>query len=77
MAKITITEIDLTTDQYASKVSALPAPKEEQQKTITPDFSSGNVIVTPTNGKVLSQVTINKDDNLVAENIKKMLMCLV
>lgn len=60
-----------TIDQYASKVSALPEPKEEQQKTITPDFSSGNVVVTPTSGKVLSQVTINKDGNLVAENIKK------
>lgn len=60
-----------TIDQYASEVSALPEPKEEQQKTITPDFSSGNVVVTPTSGKVLSQVTINKDGNLVAKNIKK------
>jgi len=59
-----------TIDQYASKVSALPEPKEEQQKTITPDFSSGNVVVTPTSGKVMTQVTINKDGNLIADNIK-------
>ena len=60
-----------TIDEYASKVSALPSPKEEETKTVTPNFSSGNVVVTPTSGKVLSQVTINKDANLLAENIKK------
>ena len=36
-----------------------------------PNFSSGNVVVTPTSGKVMSQVTINKDSNLIADNIKK------
>jgi hypothetical protein len=59
-----------TIDEYASKVSALPSPKEEETKTVTPNFSSGNVVVTPTTGKVLSQVTINKDANLIEDNIK-------
>jgi uncharacterized repeat protein (TIGR02543 family) len=45
--------------------------KEEETKTVTPNFSSGNVVVTPTSGKVMTQVTINKDSNLIADNIKK------
>jgi hypothetical protein len=49
----------------------LQPAKEEETKTVTPNFSSGNEVVTPTSGKVLSQVTINKDSNLVASNIKK------
>jgi uncharacterized repeat protein (TIGR02543 family) len=49
----------------------LQPAKEEETKTVTPNFSGGNVVVTPTSGKVLSQVTINKDSNLVASNIKK------
>lgn len=60
-----------TLDQYANKVNALPTPKAEETKTVTPNFASGNVIVTPTSGKVMSQVTINKDSNLIAGNIKK------
>jgi uncharacterized repeat protein (TIGR02543 family) len=56
---------------FDDRISVLPSPKEEETKTVTPNFSSGNVDVTPTSGKVLSQVTINKDSNLVASNIKK------
>ena len=43
---------------------------EEETKTVTPNFSSGNVDVTPTSGKVMTKVTINKDSNLIADNIK-------
>lgn len=56
---------------FADRIEALPSPKEEETKTVTPDFSSGNVVITPTTGKVLSQVTINKDANFIAENLKK------
>jgi uncharacterized repeat protein (TIGR02543 family) len=49
----------------------LQSAKEEETKTVTPNFSSGNVDVTPTSGKVMTQVTINKDGNLIADNIKK------
>ena len=46
--------------------------KEEETKTLTPDFAGGNQVVTPTVGKVLSQVTINKDTtNHIPDNIKK------
>jgi uncharacterized repeat protein (TIGR02543 family) len=55
---------------FGERVSALPSPKEEETKTVTPNFSSGNVDVIPTSGKVLSQVTINKDANLIEGNIK-------
>ena len=55
---------------FDDRISALPSPKEEETKTITPDFSSGNVVVTPTSGKVMTEVTINKDSNLIADNIK-------
>lgn len=52
-------------------VQSALSTKPEETKTVTPNFASGNVVVTPTTGKVLSQVTINKDGNLIAENIKK------
>jgi hypothetical protein len=62
---------DETIDEYASKVSALPSPKEEETKTVTPNFSSGNQVITPTSGKVLSQVTLTKPTDLLPENIAK------
>lgn len=46
--------------------------KEEQTKTVAePNFSSGNVVVTPDTGKVLTQVTVVKDNDLVPANIVK------
>lgn len=56
---------------FGERVNTLPSPKEEETKTVTPNFASGNVVVTPTTGKVMTQVTINKDANLIADNIKK------
>lgn len=43
-----------------------------ETKSLTPDFSNGDVTVSPTSGyDGLSSVTIEKDSDLVAENIKK------
>jgi hypothetical protein len=49
----------------------LQPAKEEETKTVTPDFSSGNQEITPTSGKVLSQVTLTKPTDLLPENIAK------
>ena len=63
---------DVEFDGYAEKIDLLPLPKEEQTKTVSsPNFSSGNVVVTPDSGKVLTQVTVVKDNDLVPENIVK------
>jgi uncharacterized repeat protein (TIGR02543 family) len=62
----TIRDVD-----FGERVKQIQPAKEEETKTVTPNFSSGNVVVTPTSGKVMSQVTINKDSNLIADNIKK------
>ena len=45
--------------------------QEEETKTVTPNFANGNEVVTPTSGKVLTQVTVVKDSDLVPENIVK------
>lgn len=45
--------------------------KPEQTKTVDLSMASGNQVVSPDNGKVLSSVTITKPSTLVAENIKK------
>lgn len=44
---------------------------EEETKTISPDFSGGDVVVTPTEGKLLSEVTVQKPTNLEPGNIAK------
>ena len=44
---------------------------EEETKTVSPNFSSGNQVIEPTSGKVLSQVTLTKPTDLLPENIAK------
>mgnify|MGYP001211623064 FL=1 len=58
-------------DQFAGEVTALPSPKQEETRILTPDFSSGNHVIVPTTGKVLRQVTLTKPAQLIPENIKK------
>jgi len=60
-------------DQYANAIDNIATAKEEETKTVTnPDFSLGDIEVTPTTGKVMTKVMINKDvTNHKAENIKK------
>ena len=62
----TIRDVD-----FGERVKQIQPAKEEETKTVTPNFSSGNVVVTPTSGKVMTQVTVNKDTtNHIADNIK-------
>jgi phage I-like protein len=58
-------------DQFASEVAALPSPKDEEEKILTPDFSSGNHVIVPTTDKVLRQVTLTKPVDLLPKNIAK------
>lgn len=45
--------------------------KATETKTLTPNFASGNVDVTPTFNKTMTKVTIQKDSDLIAGNVKK------
>lgn len=49
----------------------LSPAKPEQAKTVDLAMASGNQVVSPDSGKVLSRVTITKPTTLVASNIKK------
>ena len=57
---------------YAEKIDEIQTQKEEQEVTVDGFiFQSGNVVVTPSTGKVMTKVTVVKDNNLVPENIVK------
>ena len=45
--------------------------KPEQTKTVDLSMASGNQIIAPDTGKVLTQVTVNKPATLTADNIRK------
>ena len=49
----------------------LEAKKEEETKTVDLNMASGNQTITPTSGKVLSQVVVKKPATMLPENIKK------
>lgn len=52
-----------------SEVSVNVPTTEQMEKTVTPDFSNGNMEITPDEGKAFSKVTISKPSNLVSSNI--------
>lgn len=56
---------------FPDRIKNIQGAKEEETKTLTPNFESGNVVVTPTSGKVLSQVELVKPTDLTPENIAK------
>ena len=45
--------------------------KDEETKTVDLNMASGNQTITPTSGKVLSQVVVKKPATMLPENIKK------
>lgn len=57
-------------DKSGSKISGTLTVPESQSKTVELSMTSGNQVVTPDSGKVLSQVTVTKPSTLVPENIK-------
>ena len=45
--------------------------KPEQTKTVDLSMASGNQVISPDSGKVLSKVTVNKPSTLIPANVKK------
>lgn len=45
--------------------------KPEQTKTVDLSMASGNQVISPDSGKVLSSVTVNRPSTLIPDNIKK------
>lgn len=54
-----------------SKVTVNVPATPTETKTVEPNFSNGNEVLTPTEGKVFSSVTLTKPATLLPENIKK------
>lgn len=52
-------------------VGTLESIKEEQAKTITPNFSNGDITVLPDENMVISEVIIKTDEDLLANNIRQ------
>lgn len=65
-------EFDMTNGNgFKNAVDSIPAPKQEQSKTLTLGASTPTT-VTPDSGKVLSSVPVTLDASVIkAENIKK------
>lgn len=57
-------------DKSGSKIMGTLTVPESQSKTVELSMTSGNQVVTPDSGKVLSRVTVTKPSTLVPENIK-------
>ena len=59
----------------AGEISKIQTGKPEEEKTVTPFFPGGeNQLVLPTDGKVMSKVTIKKPSALEPSNIRKNVM---
>nr|DAE14583.1 MAG TPA: hypothetical protein [Siphoviridae sp. ctrzs15] len=54
----------------ATIITNVPSTPTEE-KTVALSMASGNQVITPTSGKVLSKVTITKPSTMLATNIKK------
>lgn len=61
---------DATYDGLSQVTVNVPATPTET-KTVEPNFSNGSDVLTPTEGKVFSSVTLTKPATLLPENIKK------
>lgn len=66
--KLGTTEL-LNHTKMINLVNNLALQKQEVEKTYTLDFSSGNIVDTPTSGQVFSKVTIVKPSTLIPSNI--------
>lgn len=65
------TTAKINPQNFETEIGSITTSKPEQEKMISLIMSSGNQVVLPDSGKVLSKVTIIKPTSLVPENIKK------
>lgn len=65
-----VTTGKLFTKSDGTKATGTLIVKPEETKTVDLSMADGNQIITPATNKVLSQVTINKPETLIPENIK-------
>ena len=54
---------------FAGNINSIDTSKPEETKEVLLDFSSGDMEVVPTTGKVFSKITIPQPENLLPENI--------
>ena len=65
------TTAKINPQDFETEISSITTSKPEQEKTDALSMYSGNQIISPDNGKVLSKVTITKPTTLTPENIRK------
>ena len=65
------TTAKINPQNFETEIGSITTSKPEQEKTAALSMSSGNQIISPDDGKVLSKVTITKPATLMPENIRK------
>lgn len=65
------TTAKINPQNFETEIGSITTSKPEQEKTAALSMSSGDQIVSPDSGKVLSKVTITRPTTLTPENIKK------
>lgn len=65
------TTAKINPQNFETEIGSITTSKPEQEKTAALSMLSGDQIVSPDSGKVLSKVTIAKPATLIATNIKK------
>lgn len=62
---------EINDEKYSQSVERVASSgKTEEELTVTADFSDGDQVITPDEGKTLSQVTVEKPSTLIDSNIK-------
>ena len=59
----------ILTADFAENINGIDTSKPEEKANVALDFSGGDMTVAPGTGKVFSEVSIPKPENLISENI--------
>ena len=55
---------------FEEEISGIPTRKPEEEKTVYLNMVNGNQVIPPTDGKVMSKVTVKKPSTLIRSNIR-------